>query len=202
MKNILDNLEKGQIFKLIPKNIEFAAKSLLKDIDEKTFTLELIGNNEPGYVKDETVEAFTTTIEGLLYFESVVESVNKKLVTIAIPPKHRYLQRREYTRVLINESVKLNNRYEAKIEDVSAGGMKLSSNVQLSMSESYNLMFPTDKRTFLQIEFQPIRIDLNSENKSSIQEYTISGRFKNLKNIDRISLVQFCFKKQIENENK
>ena len=41
-------------------------------------------------------------------------------------------------------------------------------------------------------------IAAEAKNKKNI----VSGRFIALKNIDKIAIVQFCFKKQMENTNK
>ena len=44
--------------------------------------------------------------------------------------------------------------------------------------------------------FEPIRIEVGNN------EFVSSGRFKNISSYDRIALVQYCFRKQIENSNK
>ena len=44
--------------------------------------------------------------------------------------------------------------------------------------------------------FEPIRIETNGD------KFISSGRFNNITSHDRIALVQYCFRKQIENSNK
>ena len=46
-------------------------------------------------------------------------------------------------------------------------------------------------------KYQLIRVE-----KLDDGTYTISGRFTNLSNVDKMSLVHFCMKKSMENDNK
>ena len=49
----------------------------------------------------------------------------------------------------------------------------------------------------IKCKYQLIRVE-----KKDNGYYTISGRFTNLSNIDKMTLVQFCMKKDMENMNK
>ena len=116
------------------------------------------------------------------------------------PITHKFLQRREYTRVEFLKNILLKDEdktIKATILDISAGGLKLSTPEEMSLSKNYKLNFELDKNVVIDCLFQPIRIE--SDNAHG---YTVSGRFKVIKNIARISLVQFCFRKQLENQNK
>ncbi|MDD3238289.1 MAG: PilZ domain-containing protein [Candidatus Gastranaerophilales bacterium] len=187
------------VFKIIPKNPEAATKcSVLSTGDGyfkvKLFTDEKLTVNEP-------VELFAITPQGLLYFETFTKEVSGSVIDLIYPIAHKFLQRREYTRINFSKNILIQekdteNTIQCSVLDISAGGMKLSTQTQLSLSKDYKAKFDLDKNVALDCYFEPIRIE-----QDNIGGYTVSGRFKILKNIDRISLVQFCFRKQMENQN-
>ena len=78
---------------------------------------------------------------------------------------------------------------------ISAGCLKLSTEEQLKLLTEYNINFDIENKS-IKCVFEPIRIEAIND------KYVSSGRFKGITNFDRIALVQFCFRKQIENSNK
>lgn len=197
MKNYI---EKETVFKIIPKNPEGATKCKVVDICDGVFKVELLTQESVG--KNEPAELFLITPQGLLYFETFTREVNDNIVELLYPISHKFLQRREYTRIDFTKNILIKERdkeenIKAQVLDVSAGGMKISTPQEISLSKDYKVNFELDRNIQINCYFQPIRIE-----SDSILGYTVSGRFKILKNIDRISLVQFCFRKQMENQNK
>lgn len=191
---------KDKEFKIIPKNIKGATICCVTNTHEDYFEVEL--KTEETYNKNENVEMFSITPQGLLYFESCVSDVIGKNIKVLYPFSHKFLQRREYTRVDFSKNILISEKdsdknIRATILDISAGGMKISSYDEISISKDYKINVEVDRSIKIDCLFQPIRIEADN-----INGYTVSGRFKILKNIDRISLVQFCFKKQMENQNK
>lgn len=191
---------KNKEFKIIPKEIKGATICCVTDTKEDFFEVQL--KTDEMYNKDETVELFSITPQGLLYFETHVTDVIDNNVKMLYPLAHKFLQRREYTRIDFPKNVLLKEKdkdtnIKVTILDISAGGMKISSHDELSLSKDYKVNVEVDRSIKIDCLFQPIRIEADN-----INGYTVSGRFKILKNIDRISLVQFCFKKQMENQNK
>ena len=187
-------------FKIIPKDIKGATRCSVVDILDGAF--EIVLKTDEVYNQNETVELFSITPQGLLYFETIISEVNQNKVKLLYPISHKFLQRREYTRVDYSKNIFLKEKdseknIRASVLDISAGGMKISSFEELSLAKDYNVNFELDRNINIDCLFQPIRIE-----SDSINGYTVSGRFKLLKNIDRISLVQFCFKTQMENQNK
>lgn len=192
-------ISKNKEFKIIPNDISGATKCIVKEVADDDFKVELASKEK--YAEGEHVELFSITPQGVLYFEANIKGMDDKTISITYPKEHKLLQRREYTRIDFSKNVSLvgKNSQETKatIIDLSAGGMKLSSERQLELTQVYAIELNLDKNTMIKVNFQPIRVETDN-----LLGYTVSGRFINIKNIDRISLVQFCFKKQMENQNK
>ncbi len=191
---------KNKEFKIIPKDVQGATRCSVVDVLDGAFEIEL--KTTETYNPNETVELFSITPQGLLYFETHISEVNQNRVKLLYPISHKFLQRREYSRVDFTKNIFLKEKdsdknIRASILDISAGGMKISAFEELSLSKDYQVNVEIDRSMQIDCLFQPIRIEADNHNG-----YTVSGRFKLLKNIDRISLVQFCFKKQMENQNK
>ena len=94
--------------------------------------------------------------------------------------------------------IKLKNdtkEIEAIVIDISAGGIKIKTRQTLELLKKYDVCIDIENKK-IECSFEPIRIETDGT------LYTSSGRFVNLDSTDRISLVQYCFRKQIENNNK
>ena len=193
MRNqILQNKE----FHIISRSVDNATKCNVIKVTQDCFTVELLGDYS--YEKDESVELFTMTPSGQLYFETIVKEVNGKEVSIWFPITHKFLQRREYSRIQSEQKITLlyeGNSIPANISDISAGGLKVTTKEQLQLLKEYKISINIENKTVETI-FEPIRIETISKG------FVSSGRFKNISNYDRIALVQYCFRKQIENSNK
>lgn len=197
-KIMQEYITKDKEFKIIPRDPSGISKCIVKDLNEDYFEVEL--TSDENYEAKEPVELFANTAGGVLYFQTEVKSLKDKNVEIFYPNDYKFLQRREYTRVCITKEIILlssENKIKAQMLDISAGGMKITLKEQLNLSEDYKISLSFDKNLSLDVSFQPIRLE-----SDDILGYTVSGRFKNIKNIDRIALVQFCFKKQLEDQNK
>ena len=111
------------------------------------------------------------------------------------------LQRREYTRVPLDKEITIkDDNITCKCLDISAGGMKIEMAKQPDMEKDYTISFSLDGRTEIGCYLRPIRITKDDKKKNG--KYIVSGRFVLLKNIDKIAVVQYCFKKEAENKNK
>ena len=128
--------------------------------------------------------------------------IKENILKILNPIKHRFLQRRQFTRISLSKTLTLkNNQNEIKVLmiDLSAGGMKLTSKNSINIDSTYELEIPISETQEQSIKtlLQPIRVE-----KDDAGDYTVSGRFQNLSNVDKMTLVQFCMKKKLENTNK
>ena len=81
--------------------------------------------------------------------------------------------------------------------DLSAGGMKLKTTENINIEYEYNVTIRLNDEIEVHCKYQLIRVE-----KCDDGTYTISGRFTQLSNVDKMSLVHFCMKKSMENDNK
>ena len=193
MRNqLLENKE----FNILSRSIDNASKCVVTNVLEDSFEVKLLAKGK--YEVDESVELFTMTAKGQLYFETIVKEVKEDIISMWFPITYKYLQRREFSRIQTEQTVSMligKKQVEASIRDISAGGLKLVTDEQLSLSKEYKLTIDIDNKP-LECSFEPIRIEAN------IEGFITSGKFNNISNEDRIALVQYCFRKQIENSNK
>ena len=193
MRNqILENKE----FYIISRSIDNATTCSVVDVNEDSFTVKLHKNYK--YEQDESVEFFTMTSKGQLYFETIVKEVDEDKILVWFPLSYKYLQRREYSRIHTEQMIDLlykGKKITAQISDISAGGLKIITAEQLELLQEYKILISVENKSIETI-FEPIRIETTSKG------FVSSGRFKDLRNYDRIALVQYCFRKQIENSNK
>ena len=79
--------------------------------------------------------------------------------------------------------------------------MKFVTEAPLTPIKDYLIEFSLDSGIPIRCFFKPIRVD-GIESKKSVQKNIVSGRFIALKNIDKIAIVQFCFRKEMESTIK
>ncbi len=185
-------------FKILSRTVDNATICAVKDTFDDGFSVELYSDEK--YTDNESVELYTITEHGLLYFETIIRGISGRVLDLWNPPTYKFLQRREYTRVNIVKDLVLyasdGEEIMVSLIDISAGGLKLASPKQLELSALYDIEFELEKNKRIICKFQPIRMEVNA------QAYIISGRFQLLTNVDRVWLVQFCFRKQLEEKNK
>lgn len=191
-----NEIQENKEFCILSRSIDNASKCTVINVSEDSFDVKLATKGK--YEVDESVELFNVTSKGQLYFETIVKEVKDDIVSMWFPISCRYLQRREYSRINMDEEIVLKKDEKdiaAKIIDISAGGLKIITNNQLELLAKYSLSIDIDGET-TKCLFEPIRIEADGE------KYISSGRFINITSHDRIALVQYCFRKQIENSNK
>ena len=185
-------------FKILSKSVDNATKCAIKDIFDDGFSVELF--TDELYKENESVELYTITEMGLLYFETIIKEIAGKVLRLWSPPTYKFLQRREYTRVNISKDLVLlspdGEEIMVSLLDISAGGLKLASPKQLELSSLYDIELELEKNKKIVCKFQPVRMEVNP------QAVITSGRFQLLTNVDRVWLVQFCFRRQLEEKNK
>lgn len=192
-------VEKEQVIRVVPQDFRNANKGKVTEINENGFTIEVF-HNPSGILINNLTEFYSQTKNGVLYFESDVVKIDGNNLTIANPIKHRFLQRRQFTRIKFFQDVEIKAEdkfHNVTIIDLSAGGMKLKTKENVNIELEYNICVQLSDDQTVQCKFQPIRIEKGDDGL-----YTLSGRFKNLSNVDKMTLVQFCMKKKIENTNK
>ena len=193
---------------MAPENIKGALSTTIKKVTTKSIEVEIDKKDLKYYKKDNKIEMFTIVDAGMLYFKPTVTEVLKEdnIIKVEYDKKtYDLLQRREFSRVEIQKEFKLfdtdNKEYVCVSVDISAGGMKFVTEAPLTPIKDYLIEFSLDSGIPIRCFFKPIRVD-GIESKKSVQKNIVSGRFIALKNIDKIAIVQFCFRKEMESTIK
>ena len=192
-------IEKGKKITVVPSDFKCANNGVIVGVEPRYFTIEL--DYEPqGLLRHNYCEFYTQTNHGTLYFDSYPETIEGKIVKIATPAKHRFLQRRQYTRIKFVYDLDLRCGDEIKkitTLDISAGGMKFKTNENINIEAEFSIVLPLSEKQSIECKFSPIRIEKN-ENDG----YTVSGRYDFNNSVDKMTLIQFCTKRSIEIKNK
>lgn len=192
-------IKKEQLVTIVPQDFKNSNKGRVLDVDFEGFRMELKYKPE-GLIKNHICDFYSLTDNGYLYFESYIRDLQNNVVSIANPVKHRFLQRRKFTRIKFMEDLELtyeNTSHKIRTLDLSAGGMKIRTEENINMDLEYKVSIKLTEEQVINCKYQLIRME-----KGDNGIYTISGRFTNLSNIDKMTLVQFCMKKDMENLNK
>jgi len=188
----------GQEAIIIPSDYKYANKGIVTAVSAGDFTLEL--EKEPEHILLNTYcEFYTQTKHGKLYFDSFAKSISGKTLVIASPAKHKFLQRRQYTRIKFIHDLEMTYNGIVKIQtlDISAGGMKIHSNDKIDIEGKYEISVPISDTKNVECIFMPIRIE-----KANEGGYTISGQFEYKSSRDKMIITQFCAKRNVEIKNK
>src|SRR5574344_912819 len=92
----------NQSLSIIPEDFRNANKGKVISINDDGFLIELLHKPE-GIPVDTNVEFYSMTDNGMLYFNSIIEKIENNVVTVKNPIKHRYLKRRQFTRIRYTE---------------------------------------------------------------------------------------------------
>ena len=192
-------IKKEQLVTIVPQDFKNSNKGRVLNVDMDGFRMELKYKPE-GLIKNHVCDFYSLTDNGYLYFESYIQNLENNVITIANPVKHRFLQRRKFTRIKFIEDLELtlgDVSHKVRTLDLSAGGMKLQTTENIDMGQEYKVDVKLSEDQHIKCRYQLIRME-----KGDNGLYTISGRFVNLSNIDKMTLIQFCMKKDMENKNK
>ncbi len=192
-------IKKEQLVTIVPQDFKNSNKGKVLDVSLEGFKMELQYKPE-GLIKDHICDFYSLTDNGYLYFESYIQDIVNNVISIANPVKHRFLQRRKFTRIKFLEDLELiweDTVHKVRSLDLSAGGMKLRTEENIDIEKEYKVNIKLSDEQEVKCKYQLIRVE-----KGDNGLYTISGRFTNLSNIDKMTLIQFCMKKDMENLNK
>lgn len=192
-------LKKNQIVTIVPHDFKDTNKGKITEVSMEGFKMKL-KYVPKGLIQKHICDFYSLTDNGYLYFESYIRELDGNVVSIANPKKHRFLQRRKFTRIKFLEDLQLEHEgtiHKVHTLDLSAGGMKLKTTENINIEYEYNVTIKLNDEIEVNCKYQLIRVE-----KLDDGTYTISGRFTNLSNVDKMSLVHFCMKKSMENYNK
>lgn len=192
-------LKKDQIVTIVPHDFKDTNKGKITEVSMEGFKMKL-KYVPKGLMQKHICDFYSLTDNGYLYFESYIRELDGNVVAIANPKKHRFLQRRKFTRIKFLENLELEHEgtvHHVRTLDLSAGGMKLKTKENINIEYEYNVTIQLNDEIEVHCKYQLIRVE-----KCDDGTYTISGRFTQLSNVDKMSLVHFCMKKSMENDNK
>ena len=192
-------IKENQLVTIVPQDFKKTNKGKVLEVSMDGFRMKLKYKPE-GLMINHICDFYSFTDNGYLYFESYIQKLENNVITIANPVKHRFLQRRKFTRIKFIEDLELkceDKVYKIRTLDLSAGGMKINTAENLDMEKTYDVSIRLSDEQEIKCKYQLIRVE-----KGDSGLYTISGRFLCLSNIDKMTLVQFCMKKDMENLTK
>ncbi|MBQ3102385.1 PilZ domain-containing protein [bacterium] len=196
-------IKSAKDFRIIPNVIECSAICTVSGIKGEKLSLELDldeGKIKDNYINGETVEVFGSTEEGLIYFKGKIIGAKGNTVELAIPTDFTKVQRREYSRIEFDGEVEIKeDGIKTRPVDISAGGIKFISTENLIIGKSYNTTIKLKNNLDINCETVPIR---TYQTEATRGNFIICSKFKNLKSIDRVAIVQYTFKQLMELENK
>ncbi len=196
MRELIKN---EQLVTIVPQDFKNTNKGRVTDVSSDGFRMELKYKPE-GLMVNHICDFYSFTDNGYLYFESYIQALENNVISIANPVKHRFLQRRRFTRIKYIENLELTCGdivHKVRTLDLSAGGMKLTTQDNIDIEKDYNVTIKLSDEQEIKCKYQLIRVE-----KGDNGIYTISGRFTALGNIDKMTLVQFCMKKDMEKDTK
>lgn len=192
-------ISENQLVTVVPQDFKKTNKGRVLEVSSDSFRMELKYRPD-GLIKNHICDFYSFTDNGYLYFESYVKNLENNVITIANPVKHRFLQRRKFTRIKFIEDLVLTNAensYNVRTLDLSAGGMKIRAKDNIDIEKDYSVSIKLSDEQVINCKYQLIRVEKNDSGL-----YTISGRFTSLSNVDKMTLVQYCMKKDMENASK
>lgn len=193
-------LKVDQKVTIIPKDLKYTNKGYVTEVSPKGFKMKMRYPTD-GIKIDHICDFYSQTPNGILYFTSHTQEMSESELFIANPIKHRFLQRRQFTRIkFITETQmfdKTGTGYPISTLDLSAGGMKFLANKSINLEEEYKIDVILNEEQTLQCWLQPIRME-----KQDTGKFLLSGRFVNQSNIDKMTLIQYCMNKNMEDKNK
>ena len=192
-------IKQEQIVTIVPKDFKNSNTGKVLEVSQEGFSMQLKYKPD-GLIQNHICEFYSLTDNGYLYFESYIQGLENNIIKIANPVKHRFLQRRKYTRVKFVEDIELvfdKDIYKARTLDLSAGGMKIQTTENLDIEKAYRVVVKLSNEQEIKCKYELIRVERDDKGL-----YTISGRFAQLSNVDKMVLVQYCMQKEMESQNK
>ena len=95
MRELIKN---DQLVTIVPQDFKNSNKGKVLDVDMDGFRMELKYKPD-GMIVNHICDFYSLTDNGYLYFESYIKNIENNVLTIANPVKHRFLQRRKFTRI-------------------------------------------------------------------------------------------------------
>ena len=189
----------NQSVTIVPKDFNFANIGNVTEVSEKGFRMKMKYPTK-GIFEKQICDFYSRTPNGILFFSS--HSIEKKddELYIANPIKHRFLQRRQFTRIkFITETTMSDDvkEYNISTVDLSAGGTRFTVDESINLDKEYKVNIQLGEEQIITCMFQPIRMEKQENGK-----FMVSGKFVHQANVDKMTLIQYCMNKNMEAKNK
>ena len=158
---------------IVPKEFKCANMGIVTGVSEKGFLVKL--KYPPKGLKERRIYEFN-------------------------PEKHRFLQRRQFTRVkfMIDTTMRYKGLvYQITTLDLSAGGLKFMTDSSVDLDKEYVVDIVLNEEQNIECMLQPIRMEKKEDGR-----FVLSGRFVKQSNVDKMTLIQYCMNKNMEAKNK
>jgi hypothetical protein len=189
----------NQLIRVIPQDFQYSNRGIICDILKEGFVIKLAAPPE-GFVIGQVIEFYSPTKFGTLFFNSSIAKVDGDKIVVLKPKKHRFLQRRTFTRIKFAENIdvtKNDKKINATAVDLAAGGIKMKSEEKFELDETYSIKFPLSGGNDIRCKFIPVLVQ-HAENDI----YTVAGKLVDLPYKDRMRIIQYCLRKDIEYNRK
>ena len=153
MRELIKN---EQLVTIVPQDFKNSNKGKVLDVSLEGFRMELKYKPE-GIIKNHICDFYSLTDNGYLYFESYIQNIENNVITIANPIKHRFLQRRKFTRIKFMEDLELVSGdivHKVRTLDLSAGGMKLRTSENIDIEKEYNVSIKLNDEREVKCKYQ------------------------------------------------
>ena len=93
-----NQIVEGKEFYILSRSVDNASKCIVTDVKEDCFEVAL--RNKGKYEVDESVELFTMTNDGQLYFETIVKEVKDDIVSLWFPLTEKRIFKNKVGRII------------------------------------------------------------------------------------------------------
>ncbi len=191
-------------FKIVPENFEHSTVFEIKEIASgsiRALLPKITPDELNSYQKGANVEVFGLTKEGPVYFTTTVLENNKNELLIEYPKNLKELQRRKHSRVQFRGALKVaeNENIKIKLDDISAGGLKFESDFSFIRGKSYPIKIELINNLTIECFMEAVRV-VKTEDKQ--YPYSVSVKFKDMRSMDKIALLQYSMGVNSEMEHK
>lgn len=192
-------LNLGQKIKVVPQDFFYSNRGTIELILKEIFVIKLVAP-PTGLKIGQIMEFYSQTKHGTLFFNSSIAKIDGDKIVVIKPAKHRFLQRRVFTRIPYAEKIELKKGedvIDATSIDLAAGGIRMKSNTTFGIDDIYDIKFPLAGGNDISCQFIPVLVQ-----RSEDGIYTVAGKFGELAYTDRMRIIQYCLRKDIEYKRK
>lgn len=188
-------LNDGQLIRVVPQDFQYSNRGIILHILNECFVIKLAAP-PTGLKVGQVIEFYSPTKHGTLFFNSSIAKIDDDKIVVLKPKKHRFLQRRAFTRIKFIEQIKFTKNDETIMGtsiDLAAGGIKVTSEHTFDIDSSYSIEFPLAGGKNIKCDFVPVLVQKSEDNI-----YTVAGKLMHLPYKDRMRIIQYCLRKDIE----